>query len=225
MGKQQQTKTVVVFDFDHTLTRWDSSDRFFRWLLKRNVWRTVMVIIASPLLLPLLLSARARKYPVRYAIWVATFGLSHDDLAALAATHVDELHRHEPLLLLQDALNQLNVHIELGHSVVIATGSLQLIAREYLNRSKIGHVPLVASTLKPFLGGMASDQHCFSHRKIPMLIARGFPPPWSVTYTDHAVDLPVIAESAQWFLVNPKPKSLAKVREHMQCEPSVLSWR
>ena len=65
----------------------------------------------------------------------------------------------------------------------------------------------------------------FDTGKIPMLIARGFPPPWSVTYTDHAVDLPVIAESAQWFLVNPKPKSLAKVREHMQCEPSVLSWR
>jgi phosphatidylglycerophosphatase C len=225
MSSQQQTKTVVVFDFDHTLTRWDSSDRFFRWLLKHDVWRTGMVIIASPLLLPLLLSARTRIYPVRYAIWVATLGLSHDQLAALATIHVDELHRDEPLLLLQDALNQLNVHIELGHSVVIVTGSLQLIVREYLNRSKIGHVPLVASTLKPFLGGMASDQHCFGRHKIPMLIARGFPPPWSVTYTDHAVDLPVIAESVQWFLVNPKPKSLAKVREHMQCEPAVLSWR
>jgi phosphatidylglycerophosphatase C len=220
----QQTKTVV-FDFDHTLTRWDSSDRFFRWLLKRDIWRVVMVIVVSPLLLPLLLSARTRKYPIRYAIWVATLGLSHDALAILATTHVEELHQHEPQLLLQDALNQLNIHIELGHQVVIATGSLEHIAREYLNRSKIGHVPLVASTLKAFLGGMVSDQHCFSHRKIPMLMARGFPPPWLVTYTDHAVDLPVISESAQWYLVNPKSDSIARVRDHMQCEPTVLKWR
>jgi hypothetical protein len=33
-----RTRTVV-FDFDMTLTNWDTAERFFRWLLRRDRWR------------------------------------------------------------------------------------------------------------------------------------------------------------------------------------------
>ena len=41
---------VVVFDFDLTLTYWDTADRFFRWLLRREPWRLLVVALALPVL-------------------------------------------------------------------------------------------------------------------------------------------------------------------------------
>lgn len=41
---------VVVFDFDLTLTRWETGRRFFKGLLRRQPWRLGALIVALPLL-------------------------------------------------------------------------------------------------------------------------------------------------------------------------------
>jgi hypothetical protein len=35
---------VVVFDFDLTLTRGDTAERYFRWLLRRDACRSAAVL-------------------------------------------------------------------------------------------------------------------------------------------------------------------------------------
>jgi phosphatidylglycerophosphatase C len=67
---------VVVFDFDLTLTYWDTADRFFRWLLRRNPWRLLVVAMALPVLGPLLPFRRTRRWLTWFAVWVATLGRS-----------------------------------------------------------------------------------------------------------------------------------------------------
>ena len=216
---------VVVFDFDLTLTRWDTADRFFRWLLRREPWRLALVLLALPLLAPLLPLRGTRKWPIRYAVWVATLGRTNASLAALTEAHIDSLPQGHASVFLPDAVSQLRAHLDKGDRVVIATGCLQPLAAGLLARAQLTHVPLVASTLKPFLGGLVRDQHCFGANKVPMLTADGFPPPWAVAYTDHHADLPVLHLSAERYLINPQPACLARIEAAMGCNANLLSWR
>jgi phosphatidylglycerophosphatase C len=216
---------TIVFDFDHTLTPWDSSERFFRWLLKRSPWRRALVIASIPFLAPLLLSKNTRNLPVKFAVWTATLGRSNNVVSALVKEHVAEIVARRQSLVLQDAIRQLNHHLTQGHRVVVATGSLEALARELLDQSGLAHIPLVGSSLKPFLSGMVAREHCYGHRKIMMLTERGYPPPWGATYTDHECDLPVMRQSVACFLVNPRPKAVRIVSDELSITPEVLLWR
>jgi len=212
---------VVVFDFDLTLTYWDTADRFFRWLLRRDPWRLMVVALSLPFMAPLLLFRKTRRWLVWFAVWVATLGRSPRALAALIDEHLDGL----PVAFIPAALDRLREHLAQGHSVVIATGCLEPLARALLDRSGLGEVSLVASTMRPLLGGWVREQHCFSANKIPMLSARGFAPPWAVAYTDHQADLPVLSQSAERFLVSPRPECLARIRAQLPGATTVLAWR
>jgi phosphatidylglycerophosphatase C len=219
------TYQTIVFDFDHTLTSWDSSDRFFRWLLTRGSWRIVLVIASIPFLTPLLLIKNTRKLPIKFAVWKATLGRSNDTICALAKTHVAEIVARRQPLFLQDAKRQLNHHLEQGHQVVVATVSLEVLAREFLDQSGLAHIPLVGSSLKPYMWGLVAHEHCHGPGKIRMLTQRGYPPPWVATYTDHECDLPVIEQSAECCLVNPRPKAIQIITDRLSFTPVVLSWR
>lgn len=216
---------TIVFDFDHTLTSWDSSDRFFRWLLRRGPWRLMLLTASFPFLAPLLLFNSTRKLPVKFAVWAATLGRSNDAISALAKVHVTEFVARQQPLVLQDAIHQLNCHVAQGHRVVVATGSLEVLAREFLDQSGLAHIPLVGSSIMPLMWGMVVNEHCYGPRKIPMLTQRGYPPPWDMTYTDHECDLPVIRQSAACFLVNPQPKTIRIITDKLSYTPVVLSWR
>jgi phosphatidylglycerophosphatase C len=216
---------VVVFDFDLTLTRWDTADRFFRWLLKRDAWRLALVALAFPVLGPLLLSASSRKWPVRFAVWVATWGRDPEALSALVDEHLRSLPEGPASVFLPLGVARLQGHLAQGHRVVIATGCLEPLARALLAHAGLGHVPLVASTLRPLLGGMVRDEHCFGPNKVPMLTARGFAPPWAVAYTDHHADLPVLERSAERFLIDPKPACRDRIERALPAGTSLLSWR
>lgn len=216
---------VVVFDFDLTLTRWDTADRFFRWLLRRDLWRLAMVLAAAPLLGPLLLVASTRKWPIHFAVWAATIGRTPACLSALAEEHIGLLATPHESVFVPAALQCLHAHLAEGHHVVIATGCLEPLAQALLRHVGLDSVPLVASTLRPFLGGLASDQHCFGPNKVSMLTARGFAPPWAITYTDHRADLPILALSAKRYLISPTPKCRARIEEALATEIDILMWR
>jgi phosphatidylglycerophosphatase C len=216
---------VVVFDFDLTLTRWDTADRFFRWLLWRDAWRLGVVVAGLPVLGPLLLAKRTRKWPIRFAVWVATLGRSSASLPALAEEHIQSLPSGHTSVFLPEAVKQLQAHLAQGHQVVVATGCLEPLAQALLEHAGLGHVPLVASGLRPFLGGLVREQHCFGANKIPMLIARGFPPPWAAAYTDHRADLPLLKLSKERYLVSPTPTCRARIEEALAAKATILAWR
>jgi phosphatidylglycerophosphatase C len=216
---------VVVFDFDLTLTRWDTADRFFRWLLRREPWRMAVIVMVFPILGPLLLAKSTQRWPIWFAVWVATLGRSPDDLPALAQAHIRSLPQGHASVLLPDAVRQLQAHVAKGDRVVIATGCVDALAQALLSQAGLGHVTLVASTVRPFMGGLVRDQHCFGRNKIPMLTARGFAPPWSIAYTDHHADIPVLTLSAERFLISPKPECLARIEQALAGKPTVLAWR
>ena len=216
---------VVVFDFDLTLTRWDTADQFFRWLLRREPWRFVLVLAAFPILGPLLLAKSTRKWPIRFAVWVATLGRSPEALPALAEEYIRSLPEGHESVFLPAAVERLQAHLAQGHTVVVATGSLKPLAKALMEHAGLAHVPLVASTLRPFLGGLVRHRHCFGANKIPMLTAGGFAPPWAIAYTDHHADLPVLKLSNERYLVSPKPECLVRIKKALAGETTILEWR
>jgi phosphatidylglycerophosphatase C len=220
-----QSPAVVVFDFDLTLTRWDTSERFFKWLLKRQPWRLALVGLALPVLLPLLLLRSTRKWPVRFAVWVATQGRTNADLPALAETHIRSLPEGPLSVFLPVALAQMRKHLEGGDRVVIATGCVEALAQVLLRHAGLGEVPLVASTLRPYLGGLVREQHCFGANKVPMLAGRGFAPPWKAAYTDHHADLPILRLSSARFLVSPSLRCRVRIERELGPPSAVFSWR
>lgn len=55
-----QQRDVVVFDFDLTLTHWETARRFFKGLLRQQPWRLGALLVLLPLLAP---SAHASDTP------------------------------------------------------------------------------------------------------------------------------------------------------------------
>lgn len=218
-------RNVVVFDFDLTLTRWETASRFFKCLLRRQPWRMAGVLLALPVLAPLWALPRTRHLPVRFAVWMATFGRSHETLARLAVAHADEVFAGPDPVFLPQGVERLRHHLAQGDEVVIATGCWEPLARALLEREGLKDVPLVASTLRPCVGGWVSEKHCLGANKIPMLTERGYPPPWRTAYTDHRADLPLLRNSEQWYLISPDEKCLRMIEQAMTTKAEVLRWR
>ena len=182
------------------------------------------IVVSLPFVGPLLIFQKTRKWPLRYGIWLATLGRSSEDIRLLANEHVETLFQGDASPFYSDALANLQDHINKGDQVVIATGCLTDLASSFLRKAGLDSVPLVASTMRPYFGGMVRDKHCFSHNKIPMLSERGFPPPWAVTYTDHYCDIPVLLAAQSRFVVNPTEKSLKRIQGAIGNDFTVLNW-
>jgi phosphatidylglycerophosphatase C len=214
-------RTVAVFDFDHTLTGRDSFGLFCRWLLRRSPWRYALVLATLPITAPLMAWRRTRRPPVQFIVWVSTLGMRHEALGEFIAAN---LHRFKAPLL-DEGMARLARHLEDGHHVVIATGSLELLARANLAAAGHGSIEVVGSSLRGRLGGLVADRHCHGERKIEMLAERGYPPPWDYVYTDNSADLPLLREAKSGFLIDPKARCRARVSAALGRELEVLNWR
>jgi len=221
----QASAPTAVFDFDHTLTSWDTAARFFVWLLRRSPLRLLIGAPVALLLGPFAAFRRTRRVPLRFAVWLATFGRGHEQLRALAVRHIAQVTADGERFLREEARAQVISHQSHGHTVVIVTGALEYLAREILANAGIENVTVVGSSLRSFLGGMIADQHCFGERKIPMLRERGIDPPWSFVYSDSEADLPLLRAGSRQFLVNPTARTAAYLIPILGRSATVVRWR
>jgi phosphatidylglycerophosphatase C len=166
-----------------------------------------------------------RKMVVNSVVWVSTLGLPPARLPGLVHSYV-----HTYLLkrfvssLHRGGLDQVSVHRNAGHEVVVATGALELLARAICDAEGLQDVVVVGSSLRRRLGGLVADQHCVGNRKVSMLTVRGYPPDWDFVYTDHHADLPILSRGRRRFLVNPTPYTIGRVSKVLSPMPTVLHW-
>ncbi|HTC50664.1 MAG TPA: haloacid dehalogenase-like hydrolase [Steroidobacteraceae bacterium] len=216
---------IAVFDFDFTLTPCDTAARFFAWLLRRNPWKLVLGAPIAVLIIPLAAFRGTRRVPIRFGAWLATFGHGHESLRTLARAHVAEVRIRNGSLLRRDARLQIEAHQAQGHTVVVATGALEYLAQDILAGEGINGVVVVGSSMRTLLGGMVVNRHCYGAHKIPMLQERGFTPPWAFVYSDHLSDLPLLRAGSRQFLVNPKPRTAARLMALLGPSASLVTWR
>jgi phosphatidylglycerophosphatase C len=216
---------IAVFDFDLTLTSWDTASRFFAWLLRRSPWKLLLGAPVAILIGPLAAFRRTRRVPIRFAAWLATFGHGREPLKVLVRVHIAEISARDGSFLRRDARTQIEAHQSQGHTVVVATGAFEDLARDILANEGIRNVTVVGSSMRRVLGGMVVDQHCYGPHKIPMLQQRGFEPPWAFVYSDHEADLPLLRSGIRQFVVNPKPRTAARLMAVLGPSATVVTWR
>lgn len=225
MGTSNEpSAAIALFDFDHTLIRRDSFSGFVRELLWRDWWRVTAALGLLPAVGPLWSLPRTRGIPVLTAVWLATFGLDRVRLRRHLEAHVEAVVRNPDALVHRDGLARIRAHQQAGHRVVIATGALEELARAICGALGLEDLEIVGSSLRPWRGGMTALEHCYGERKVTMLRARGFPPPWRFVYTDSASDLPLLRHAEEGFFVNPTRRSLLRARRALPAPPVVLRW-
>lgn len=213
---------VAVFDFDHTICRFDSSAHFFLWLMRQQWWRLIGSVLLLPFVLPLLGIRATQKIPVQILVRLATVGHPIDELPRLALRYLQQASSNWAYA---QALERLRWHQEQGDDVVIATGSLQYLVQEMLRQAGLSHVRVVGSQMAASRFGWVSAQHCIGKNKIPMLQAQGICSPWRYAYSDHFADLPLLRRADTPFLINPNAKSLRIVRAQTLPGLQTLRWQ
>ena len=217
-----QVPAIAVFDFDHTVCRFDSSARFFYWLIRRSAWRFALCLLLLPVVVPFFCFRSTQKLPVRIAIRVATLGQPMTSLPSLIQTFLAQL---QPDWAYAEALDRLRWHQQRGDQVVIVTGSLEALVSELLDRAGFIQVKVIGSLMRESPWGWVSARHCIGKTKISELREQGISAPWQYAYSDHFADLPLLKHAEAAFLVNPKAKSLRIVRAKLSAGLQVLHWQ
>lgn len=208
-GKPRRRRPrTVLFDFDGTITRFDSSTHAVMKLIFGDPRRVVAALWALPLGLPLFMSRRAEAIGGSLFVWIATAGRARADylrevrrIAELASTE-DRVH--------QPVIQRLLEHVEIGDRVIVVTGSAENVARTMC--AKLGiDVPVVGSKLRPFFGGYVNRIHCVGPRKVERLAQLHKLDAWDLVYTDSVRDLPMMQRARAVVLVNPSPRTLGIV--------------
>lgn len=216
--------SIALFDFDHTLIRRDSFAAFVRGLLWRDWWRASVAAGLVPALAPLLSLRQTHAVPVRTLVWLATLGMDRARLGRHLQAHVADLVKDPDALVYREGLARIRDHQQAGHRVVIATGAFEDLARAICSGLGLEDLEIVGTSLRTWGGGLTPLEHCFGERKVTMLRARGFPPPWRFVYTDSASDLPLLRHAEEGFFVNPTRRALQRARRALPSPPAVLRW-
>lgn len=215
---------AIVFDFDHTLYDGDSFGHVLGWMLKRNALRSVVALVASVILGPMVAWLPTRRRGISGYVWIGTFGLhgrrSFDALLdRYVATHQEQIRAR----LLPVALEVFRQHREAGDRVVVATGAPPELARAILAFVAHEDVPVIGTAVGPRLGAVVATRHCHNEEKVRMLRERGYGE-IAAAYSDSSADLPLLLAARAPVVVNPKAKRVAMFRSLLPAGTPILNW-
>ena len=214
----------VVFDFDHTLYDGDSGSHLFAWLIRRSWWRSLLALIASPVLGPMIAFLPTRRRGISGFVWIGTVGLHRSSTVdALIDAYVASDREAIGRRLLPHALGVLQEHLDAGDEVVVATGAPPELARAILAFVAHEQVPVIGTALGPRLGAVVAVRHCHAEEKMRMLREAG----WNaidIAYSDSSADLPLLRAAKRPVVVNPKAGRVAMFRRVLPPGTPILNW-
>ena len=220
------TPATAVFDFDGTIVSKDTGYEFYKWLTLQSVPRTALMSLAAPLVIPLLLSCRSRKFGLNIACVIATFAQSQS-LFRLRQQFIR--HYFDPdgvaAVAYPAALSCLRAHQQAGDKVIIISGCPRWLLTAVVKHLGIINVKVIASEQRIKYASLLIDEHCFAANKIPMAQAVGEgPDDWRVGYSDSRADLPFLNRCQQARLINVHVKTQANFSRRLAVPSQFLSW-
>lgn len=200
--------TVVIFDFDGTLVSRDSIIDFSLRYCARRPARLLMVMAMLPLALLLRLSSLSAASSA--LLWAMTFGAS-------TRKFVVALRRYARLTLPRYAheaiFAELERHLGAGDRVVIATGSVPLLAQGLLRARDLMRLPVVGSRMRRRWGGLVAVTHCVGRVKVNELKRKFDIESWVSVYTDSFADRSLMSRARDVTLVAPSSRTLRLTRQ------------
>jgi phosphatidylglycerophosphatase C len=220
-GNAVPVTPTVVFDLDKVLLGGDASTLFLAGRLRQAPGRTVLLLVAAPLLAVLAVMPQTRALGARLLTRLAVGGRPTSDVEAVASAYRRALTR-KPEAAVAEAIAAVRKHQADGERVVVATGCEETLARGFLDAIDLGDLDLIGS-----IGRLwpPKVRRSMGETKVEMLAERGYPPPWVAVYSDSASDLPMFAGTPRPVLVNAGPGEAGKVARVLGRPPETLTWR
>ena len=213
--------STVVFDLDKVLLGGDASTLFLHGRLRQAPARLLLLVLAAPLLLPAVLLPQLRPLAARAMTRIAVGGRSASDVEAVASAYGEALSR-KPEAAVAEAIACVREHRRGGAVVVVATGCEETLARGFLAAIGLGDLDVVGSTGRLWPPAV---RRAMGESKVALLIERGYPPPWTVAYSDSPSDLPLFAGTPRPVLVNADAKAAQDVARTLGRRPETRDWR
>lgn len=212
---------TVVFDLDKVLLGGDASTLFLRGRLRQAPGRTPALVLAAPLLLTAAAVPQLRPIGARVMTRLAVGGSPDTDVDDVAAAYRSAL-QVEPEAAIADGIARVREHQAAGERVVVATGCEETLARGFLAAIGLGDLDVVGSfgSYRP-----PRVRRAMGEGKVQMLIDRGYPPPWTVVYSDAASDIPLFSGTARPVLVNADDGAAERVARTLGRRPETVTWR
>lgn len=183
---------LAVFDMDGTLLNGDSTALWLWERMKRSPLRLLATLAVAPVAGPLVALPSTRRIGASILFWIATAGLSEQQLLASCDDFArDFTEARLSLTWKPKALAALDGHVLAGDRVVVVTAAPTCLARALL-RTLDRRVDLLGTSLKPGLGGWIANIHCRNKRKCQALTEAGHGDRWAYAYTDSLDDLPLL---------------------------------
>lgn len=224
VGQGSGSRKTVVFDFDHTLYDGDSGSHLFAWLIRRSWWRTLLALLAAPVLGPLIAFLPTRRVGISGFVWIGTVGMHRSSTVdVLTDMYVEADREAIAARLLPHALGVLQQHLDAGDRVVVATGAPPELARAILSFVAHEQVPVIGTAIGPRLGAVIATRHCHAEEKMRMLREAGYGA-IDVAYSDSSADLPLLKAARHPVVVNPKPGRIAMFRRVLGNNTPILNW-
>jgi phosphatidylglycerophosphatase C len=192
-----QNSNTAVFDLDDTLLDWDSTTVWILGRVNRSWWRFALAALAMPFALPLVASARLRRWGTNVFLWIASAGMSEQVLKASFDGFAERVcSGKEPRLgWLEKGLAELRGHLDAGSRVAVATAAPQWIASRLVSHIDT-RIAVAGSGLHRFFGGWVLSDHCRHIGKCEALKMIGFGESWTAAYSDSFDDLPILSRAA-----------------------------
>lgn len=213
--------STVVFDLDKVLLGGDASTLFLHGRLRRSPARVLPLLLAAPLLVVGAALPQLRPLAARAMTRTAIGRQDGDDVEVVAEAYREALTR-KPEAAVAEAMACVEEHQAAGDLVVVATGCEETLARGFLTAIGLGHLDVIGSTgvLWP-----PRVHRAMGESKVARLIDRGYPPPWTVVYSDSPSDLPLFAGTPRPVLVNADDKAVRDVARVLGRQPETRTWR
>jgi HAD superfamily hydrolase (TIGR01490 family) len=203
---------TAIFDLDGTLTKRDTYLPFL-WLCLRQFGLRKLSVVVLPLYVLLYkLSIISNHQLKEIFLSKILFGISLEQLEPIAEKFVFDL--------IDRGLNRpifeiLNLHLKHGHKVILVTASFDFYVIKLARKIGINHVVCTRAEVNDgILTGRILGKNCHGEEKVRRLENLLSESDWdfSVLYTDHYSDYPLLKKVNKGILVEPgfKTRSLLK---------------
>ncbi|MDA3933554.1 MAG: HAD family hydrolase [Gammaproteobacteria bacterium] len=221
-AEHSRNASIVLFDFDGTLVSGDNGTRMILRIAAERWWPFVPMLLAAPLLLPLLSIPGSKNIGASGFLWLSTVGLSKKRLNSILERLASSIAHRAEQVKIEASWQRLLQHQRQGDRIVVVTGCWVKMAKKMLRSMGLSDITIIGSRKHRFFGGYISKPHCYARHKLTCLAERGIHPPFIITYTDSASDRHLLANSLQQVLVRPSLYTRTIIR-HRYPDVEILS--
>ncbi|HET9033123.1 MAG TPA: haloacid dehalogenase-like hydrolase [Dokdonella sp.] len=214
---------VVLFDFDGVLMRGDAFTRFVRSRFRRSWWRSLLVLILLPLLLPLFAIRPLRISIIGIFVRISLLGVDQAQFNALVREFATEL-VGRPRIFIRQGISAMRRHLVDGDRVIVVTGCEDTLVRAIFDAIGLPDIEIVASHLRKGRLGMCKKIHNFGPAKPGQIALYGINEPWDLAYSDSAHDIPMLKRAREAVLVNADARTSLRVRRALGHEVRGVYW-